>query len=163
MTGTIAAPNATINENENGRSSIGVKSACDSAAGRFQKYRAADYERADDHNFHYHQRTLYGAARANAETIDERENSQRERGKRAAGNGNVRQLDKIFSKCDGHRGHSAGLDYQQQRPSVKKSDAGVIGLAHVGILAADGGHARGKLGVNKCAGHGDESTENPRA
>ena len=69
---------------------------------------------------------------------------------------------KIFSKRDGYRGHAAGLNYQKQRPSIKKSDAGVIGLANVGILAADGGHARSKLSVNKCAGHGDESTENPR-
>ena len=81
--------------------------------GPLQKNRATDYERADDHNFHDHQRTLHGAASADSETINERENSQRNGCESATGDWNVRQLDEIFSERDGYRSHAAGLNDQQ--------------------------------------------------
>lgn len=74
------------------------------------------------------------------------------------------QLKKVLRKDYRYRRHAAGLNYQQERPPVKKSDHRMISIAQIGVLTSDELRlARGQFGINKSAGHRHESAKQPAA
>ena len=103
------------------------------------------------------------AAGADAEAIDEREQREDRHGDETISNGQLHQIAEIAREGDRDGGHSAGLDHEQQRPAVEEGRHRSVGVAKIGILAADLGTARGKLGVDEGGGEGDEAAKDPHA
>ena len=62
---------------------------------------------------------------------------------------------------DGHRGHAASLNHQQQHPAIQKREQRMVCLANVRVLAADSRHPRRQFRINKCSGQRDHAAERP--
>ncbi len=104
----------------------------------------------------HHQPALDVAAGAHAEAVDQRQQRERRNARSTpSGSGRMRQLAEIAREGDRHRRHPARLDDQQQRPAVEEGRHRPVGVAQIGILAADLGPPRGKLGIDECAGDRD--------
>ena len=88
--------------------------------------------------------------------------SERRAGDRAVGQRQAGQLEEIAREGDRDRGHPARLDDEQQRPAVEEGRHRPPGVAQIGILAADLGPARGKLGIDEGAGDRDRGRRSAR-
>ena len=73
----------------------------------------------------------------------------------------MRELLEIAGEGDGAGGHAAGLDDEQQSPSVDEGQQRVVRLAQVRVLPADPRPASRELGVNEGAGERDEPAHGP--
>ncbi len=101
--------------------------------------------------------------RANADAVDQREQRKHGDGDDAVGDRQLHQIAEIAREGDRNRSHAAGLDHQQQRPAVKEGGHGPIGVAQIGILAADLRPPSGKLGINERRGQRDNAANDPHS
>src|ERR1700685_3339103 len=85
--------------------------------------------------FEEQEEALHVAASAGAQAIDGGQGEENRGGNGAVATGRAADLAKIFGEGDSDGGHAAGLRYQKEDPAVEKSDAGMISLAQVEILA----------------------------
>ncbi len=122
-----------------------------------------EYQCGDGCDFHHHQDALHRASGADAEAIDDRQACEHERCNPAVRNRDRRHGAKIFCERDRDGCHSARLNYEQQNPSIEKSDRGMIGLTQVGVLAAGAGHARGEFRIHQRAEKRDAAANCPCA
>ena len=81
----------------------------------------------------------------------------------AVGNGDVDKFAEIASERDRNGRHAARLDHKQKRPAVKEGRHRTIGVAQIGILAADFRAPCRELRVNEGRGERDEAAEHPYA
>ena len=118
-------------------------------------------ERCDRRDLEDHQRALDIAARANTQTIDQRQNAQSQDRDRSFGHRQRDEFKEVTGKGNRDRGHSARLDHEQQSPPVKERRHWAKGVPKIGILAANLGAADRQLGIDKGRGKRDHAAGDP--
>ena len=78
-----------------------------------------------------------------------------------SGNRPARQFQKVARERYRDRRHAAGLNHQQQHPSVQKSGQRMKRVAQVCILPAHIRHARRQLGIDERAQHRHHAARHP--
>ena len=103
------------------------------------------------------------AARLHAHVVHRRHDDDgQHRERRGAHAGPADQPQGVLGEGDGHRRHRAGLDGRQQRPPVEEPGQRMVGLAQVGVLAADPRADGAELRVGERAGQRDQPARHPR-
>ena len=125
--------------------------------------KACDDQGRDGRDLQQHEQILDGGTRTHSHEVDGRKRHKSDRGDDGRRHGEARHFDQIVRERDGDRRHTAGLDDEQQAPSIEERDGRMPAIAQVGVLAADSGVARGEIGIDECARHGDCAAESPHA
>src|SRR5262249_29375832 len=80
------------------------------------------YQQGDSPNLDDHQKALHGAPGAYAQAVCDRQYKKSNDADQPVWRGSSGEFTTVASKCDGERRHAACLDYEEQYPSVEKSD-----------------------------------------
>src|SRR3954454_2563669 len=99
-----------------------------------------------------HEEALSVAPRANAQAVDQCEHKHGRHRDKIIGDCRLSEIVKISRERYRDGRHPAGLNDQQKGPSVEERGQGAVGIAQIGILAADRWPADRELGVDQRAG-----------
>src|SRR6185312_16232257 len=128
-----------------------------------EKKASSKHQQADGKNLYDHQSALYGPSRPNSETIHSGQDQQGQNGNLPVSGLQPGYFQKIPGERNRHRGHAAGLDYEQQDPSVQKSNEWMVHITQECVLPPDLRHAVRELCPYEGPNESDDAAQQPRS